>query len=118
LEFLSSFFFVVLYINLSAKAKESLILNFKDMPKEQGTLAQVLSVQEQLIGREESETSHQELPLNFPNQQTTSCHESSVSAGFDGVADPCSSETTTEKAPSSSNIKTSPRYNLSATINY
>jgi len=63
LEFLSSFFFVVLYINLSAKAKESLILNFKDMPKEQGTLAQVLSVQEQVIGREESETSHQELPL-------------------------------------------------------
>ncbi|KAI5592157.1 hypothetical protein BDE02_04G133300 [Populus trichocarpa] len=67
------------------------------MPKEQGTLAQVLSVQEQVIGREESETSHQELPLNFPNQQTTSRHESSVSAGFEGVAEPCSSETTTEK---------------------
>lgn len=67
------------------------------MPKEQGTLAQVLSVQEQVIGREESETSHQELPLNFPNQQTTSPHESSVSAGFEGVAEPCSSETSTEK---------------------
>nr|TKR85111.1 F-box protein SKIP22-like [Populus alba] len=76
---------------------ESLILNFKDMPKEQGTLAQVLSVQEQVIDREESETSHQELPLNFPNQQTTSRHESSVSAGFEGVAEPSSSEPTTEK---------------------
>ncbi|KAL3597341.1 hypothetical protein D5086_008978 [Populus alba] len=67
------------------------------MPKEQGTLAQVLSVQEQVIDREESETSHQELPLNFPNQQTTSRHESSVSAGFEGVAEPSSSEPTTEK---------------------
>ncbi|KAG6779515.1 hypothetical protein POTOM_015904 [Populus tomentosa] len=68
-----------------------------DMPKEQGTLAQVLSVQEQVIDREESETSHQELPLNFPNQQATSRHESSVSAGFEGVAEPSSSEPTTEK---------------------
>ncbi|KAJ6927212.1 hypothetical protein NC651_011324 [Populus alba x Populus x berolinensis] len=67
------------------------------MPKEQGTQAQVLSVQEQVIDREESETSHQKLPLNFPNQQTTSRHESSVSARFEGVAEPSSSETTTEK---------------------
>jgi F-box protein 7 len=84
------------------------------MPKEQGTLAQVLSVQEQVIGREESETSRQELPLNFPNQKTTSRHESFVSAGFKGVAEPFSSKQTTKKAPSTLNFNTSPRLNLSA----